>query len=51
MDKEYVIYPFRYMNITQRHDQGTHISNWNPPADYSDLPWDKAVKDGGQELF
>lgn len=51
MNKEYAIYPFRYMNITQRHDQGTHIANWSPPANYSDLPWDEAIQDGGRSYF
>ena len=27
MNKEYAIYPFRYMNITQRHDEGNHYAH------------------------
>ena len=51
MNKEYAIYPFRYMNITQRHDQGNHIAHWNSSANYSDFPWDEALEDGGRSYF
>lgn len=51
MNKEYAIYPFKYMNITQRHDQGTHIPNWQNSTNYSDLPWDEAMQDGGRSYF
>ena len=48
---EYAIYPFDYMRITQRHDQGNHLAHWNPFKDYADKPWDEAVKDGGRSYF
>ena len=51
MNKEYAIYPFRYMNVTQRHDQGNHISHWQGSTNYSDKPWDEACKDGGRSYF
>lgn len=51
MNKEYAIYPFRYMNITQRHDQGNHTLHWKNSKNYSDKPWDEACKDGGRSYF
>ena len=51
MSKEYAIYPFRYMNITQRHDQGNHVPHWQGSTNYSDKPWDEACKDGGRSYF
>lgn len=51
MNKEYAIYPFRYMNITQKHDQGNHILHWKGSTNYSDKPWDEACKDGGRSYF
>lgn len=51
MNKEYAIYPFRYMNVTQRHDQGNHLSNWKNSKNYSDYPWDEGCKDGGRNYF
>ena len=48
---EYAIYPFDYMRITQRHDEGNHLAHWNPFKDYADKPWDEAVKDGGRQFF
>lgn len=51
MKKEYAIYPFRYMNITQRHDQGNHIANWQNSINWIDLPWDEGCKDGGKSYF
>ena len=51
MKKEYAIYPFRYMNITQRHDQGNHVPHWKGVTNYSDKPWDEACKDGGRSYF
>lgn len=51
MKKEYAIYPFRYMNITQRHDQGNHLSNWKNSKNYSDYPWDEGCQNGGQSYF
>ena len=57
--KEYSIYPFEYMRITQNHKGeipgssqiGNHLAHWYPNADYSDKPWDEACKDGGQSYF
>ena len=49
--KEYAIYPFKFMNITQRHDQGNHINHWKQSTNYSDKPWDEAGKDSGQDVF
>ena len=51
MSKEYAIYPFRYMNVTQRHDQGNHIPHWQGSTNYSDKPWDEACKDSGRSYF
>ena len=51
MSKEYAIYPFRYMNITQRHDQGNHVPHWQGSTNYSDKPWDEACKDSGRSYF
>jgi len=48
MKKEFSIYPFRHMNITQRHDQGNHTSHWQGVTNWSDKPWDEACKDGGK---
>lgn len=49
--KEYAIYPFDYMRITQRHDQGNHTAHWNPFKDYADKPWDEACQDGNRSYF
>lgn len=51
MNKEYAIYPFEYMNITQRYDQGNHIPHWKNSKNYSDKPWDEAGKDSGRSYF
>lgn len=51
MNKEYAIYPFRYMNITQRHDQGNHTPHWQNSTNHSDKPWDEACQDGGRSYF
>lgn len=51
MAKEYAIYPFKYMNITQRHDQGNHVPHWKGVTNWSDKPWDDALKDGGESYF
>lgn len=51
MIKEYAIYPFKHMNITQRHDQGTHIPNWKGSTNYSDLPWDEACENEFRSYF
>lgn len=48
---KYAVYPFDYMRITQRHDQGNHIAHWNPFKDYADTPWDEACQDGGRSYF
>lgn len=49
--KEYAIYPFLNINITQNYDEGNHISHWKNSTDYSDLPWDEAGKDSSSEYF
>lgn len=49
--KEYAIYPFDTMRITQRHDEGNHLAHWKPTANYMDKPWDEAGKDGGRDYF
>lgn len=51
MNKEYAIYPFEYMNITQRHDQGNHAPHWKGSKNYSDKAWDEACKDTGRSYF
>lgn len=51
MAKEYAIYPFRYMNITQRHDQGNHKPHWYKVTNHSDKPWDEACEDTGRSYF
>ena len=48
---EYAIYPFDYIRITQRHDEGNHLAHWNPFIDCSDKPWDEGVKDSGRSYF
>jgi len=48
---EYSIYPFEYMKITQRHDEGNHRAHNIPFKDYSDKPWDEACKDSGRDYF
>lgn len=49
--KEYAIYPFEDMRVTQRHDQGNHIPHWKNTKDHSDKPWDEACLDGGRQYF
>ena len=49
--KEYAIYPFEEMKITQRHDEGNHLPHWFPDANVSDKPWDEACKDSGRSYF
>lgn len=51
MKKEYAIYPFEYMRITQRHDEENHLAHWQPTANYSDKPIDEACEDGGRGYF
>lgn len=50
---EVALYPFEYMRITQRHDEGNHLAHWSPTPNplYSDKPWDEACKDGGRSYF
>ena len=48
---EYAIYPFDYMRITQRHDEGNHLAHWYPFKGCSDKPWDEACLDGGRSYF
>ena len=48
---EYSIYPFDYMRITQRHDEGNHLPHWNPFKGCSDKPFDEATEDGGRGYF
>lgn len=48
---EVALYPFEYMNITQRHDEGNHLAHWSPKVDPADKPWDEACKDSGRSYF
>lgn len=50
---EYAVYPFEYMRITQRHDEGNHLAHWYPTPNplYSDKPFDEATQDGGRGYF
>lgn len=50
---EVSLYPFEYMRITQRHDEGNHLAHWNPTPRplYSDKPFDEACKDSGKSYF
>lgn len=48
---EYAVYPFEYMRITQRHDEGNHLAHWQPFKDYSDKPFDEATENGGRGYF
>lgn len=48
---EYAIYPFEYMRIKQRHDEGNHLAHWNPFIDYADKPVDEACEDTGRQYF
>ena len=49
--KEYAIYPFTNINITQNYDEGNHINHWKNSNNYTDLPWDEAGKDSNKEYF
>lgn len=51
MKKEYAIYPFEFMNITQRHDEGNHALHSISVTNYSDKPWDEALQDSGRSYF
>jgi len=51
MDKEYAIYPFETMNISQNWNEGNHISHWKNVTNWSDKPWDEACKDKGRDYF
>ena len=50
---EVALYPFNYMRITQRHDEGNHLKHWSPTPYplYTDKPWDEACKDSGKSYF
>lgn len=48
---EYAIYPFQYIRISQRHDEGNHLGHWYPTTNYSDKPWDEAEKDSNRQYF
>lgn len=49
--KEYAIYPFKVMNITQNYNQGNHTPHWKGVTNYSDKPWDEACVDSGRSYF
>lgn len=51
MSKEYAIYPFKKMGISQRHNQGNHTAHHTPFKKYSDKPWDEACGDSGRDYF
>lgn len=50
---EAALYPFKYMRITQRHDEGNHLPHWSPTPKplKSDKPWDEACEDGYRSYF
>lgn len=48
---EVSLYPFEFMRITQRHDEGNHLAHYKPNTNYSDKPWDEACKDSGKSYF
>ena len=49
--KEYAIYPFQTMGISQAHNEGNHVPHWKNSKNYSDKPWDEACKDSGRDYF
>lgn len=49
--KEYAIYPFKVMNITQNYNDGNHVPHWKNVTNYSDKPWDEACKNSGRSYF
>lgn len=49
--KEYAIYPFSVMNISQNYNQGNHVPHWQGSTNYSDKPWDEACVDSGRSYF
>lgn len=49
--KEYAIYPFKVMNISQNWNQGNHIPHWQGSKNHSDKPWDEACEDYGRSYF
>ena len=49
--KEYAIYPFKNINITQNYNQGNHNNHWYGSTNYIDKPWDEAGIDKGREYF
>lgn len=48
---EVALYPFEYMRITERHDEGNHLPHWKPNTNYSDKPWDEACRDSKKSYF
>lgn len=51
MNKEYAVYPFETMNISQNYNEGNHIPHWKNVTNWSDKPWDEACKDSGRDYF
>lgn len=51
MNKEYAIYPFEVVRITQRHDQGNHLAHNVPFIDVIDFPWDCTGESGKQWMY
>ena len=49
--KEYAIYPFQTMRISQSHKEGNHLPHWKNSKNYSDKPWDEACKDSNRDYF
>ena len=49
--KEYAIYPFKNINISQYYDEGNHLPHWKNSNNYSDKPWDEAGINSGREYF
>lgn len=49
--KEYAIYPFKNINISQNWNEGNHVYHWKYSKNYSDKPWDEAGIDTGREYF
>ncbi len=49
--KEYAIYPFQTMGISQAHNEGNHLPHWKNSKNYSDKPWDEACKDSERDYF
>lgn len=49
--KEYSIYPFKNINISQNYNQGNHLPHWLNSGNYSDKPWDEAGVNQDREYF